>query len=319
MAAAPDELVRTLPEGWRAPVREYLGHLLVERGHSANTREAYARDLRKLAEFLDPAGGRPQGLHSVEESQLRAFVKHLYELGLARRSVARIVSGLKGYYAYALRQGYLEASPAAELEGVRLPAKLPSVLSPGEIERLVARIDHSTEAGLRNRAMVEVLYACGLRVSELVNLRLSQLFLEANFVRVLGKGNKERLVPIGNQAIRHWRYYYEHVRRDQAGVDPAHSEYCFLGRRGRRLSRNMVFMIVRDLARAAGIERAVSPHTLRHSFATHLLEGGADLRAVQEMLGHASITTTELYTHLDIAHLRRVIEEFHPLGARESG
>ena len=305
-------IVVKFPADWQPELRAYLGYLQVERGRSAHTREAYARDLLKLADFVH-ADGSALALPHVRDAHVRALLKHLYELGLAQRSVARILSSVKGLYRYRHEQGLAEVNPVAEVESVPLSQKLPVVLSVTQIDALVAQIDHSTPEGTRNRAIVEMLYACGLRVSELTDLRLGQLFLDAEFVRVIGKGNKERLVPIGATAVKHWRLYWEHVRRDQAKVHPEHSDVCFLGRRGRSLSRNMVFMIVRDLARAAGIDQAVSPHTLRHSFATHLLEGGADLRAVQEMLGHASITTTELYTHLDIAHLHEVIANCHPL------
>ena len=244
---------------------------------------------------------------------IKSLMKMLYDLGMAQRSVARIMSSIRSFFQFELEEGRVALSPAAQIESVPLPVKLPVVLTREEIEGMIAAIDHSTVEGLRNRAMFEMLYGCGMRVSELIQLKLHQLFLEAGFVRVIGKGNRERLIPIGDMAIRHWQFYWEHHRRDQETPDPGQSVFCFLGRRGKSLTRNMVFMIIRDLARKAGISKPVGPHTLRHSFATHLLEGGADLRAVQEMLGHVSITTTELYTHLDIGHLRKVLQEFHPL------
>ena len=317
-------LLRGLSPAWREALSEYAGYLRVERGYSPHTVEAYLRDLRKLAEAVgavadideDTVGsatdaGTPPA--AVTETQVRKLVKSLYDIGLAQSSVARIVSGLRGFYQVQLERERLLRSPVAGLTAVPLPRKLPTTLRQEDIAAMTAQIDHSTAEGLRNRAMLEFLYACGMRVSELTGLRLGQLFCEAGFVRVVGKGDRERLIPIGDAAVKHWRIYYEAVRRDFAGVDPAHLDICFLGRRGRGLSRNMVFMIIRDLARAAGIAAPVGPHTLRHSFATHLIEGGADLRAVQEMLGHASITTTELYTHLDIGHLREVLERCHPL------
>ena len=308
-------MLQRLPVAWRPLLEEYLGYLHVERGRSPHTRLAYLRDLTKLIDFVEQScpGSSPD---QVGDADVRKLLKHLYDLGLAQASVARILSSIKGLYRYRLEQGYSDVNPIADVAAVPLSQKLPVVLSVEQIDRMIARIDHSSPEGLRNRAMLEMLYACGMRVSELTSLRVSQLFLDANFIRVIGKGNKERLVPIGAVATKHWNFYWEHVRRDQAGVDPAHSDVCFLSRRGKSLSRNMVFMIIRDLARAAGIEERVSPHTLRHSFATHLLEGGADLRAVQEMLGHASITTTELYTHLDISHLHEVVANCHPLGGR---
>ena len=304
-----------LPKNWQGITKEWIGSMRVERGHSDHTLDAYVRDIGKLCAFLgDEETGNIARPESIEESQIRSFIKELYDVGLAQRSVARIMSAIKGFYRYQLEQDYIDVSPAGELESVPLPKKLPTVLSQAQIAAMTLEIDHSTPEGLRNRAMLEFLYACGMRVSELINLRLNQLFFEADFIRVIGKGNKERLIPIGASAIKHWKFYWEHIRKEQANVHPEHSEYCFLGRRGKRLSRNMVFMIIRDLAKSAGIEQRVGPHTLRHSFATHLLEGGADLRAVQEMLGHSSITTTELYTHLDVGHLRDVMERFHPLG-----
>ena len=306
-------LIAASPTTWREALGEYAGHLKAERGYSRHTVEAYLRDLRKLSDAVEVEDG---SLHpdAVTEDHLRGLLRALYDLGLAQSSVARVLSGISGFYAYRMRQGYLQVSPAAGVTPVPLTRKLPTVLSVEQVNALLAQIDHSTATGLRNRALVEFLYACGMRVSELVTLKLSQLFLESGFVRVIGKGQRERLIPIGGSAVKHWTYYYQHVRRDFANVKPGSEELCFLGRRGGGLSRNMVFMIVRDLARAAGINAPVGPHTLRHSFATHLLEGGADLRSVQEMLGHRSITTTERYTHLDIGHLRDVLTDCHPLG-----
>ena len=309
------QLVAELPPEWREALGEFAGHLRVERGYSDHTVEAYLRDVRKLVEHCGSGGsGCAPAPDEVTEAQVRTLLRELYDVGLAQSTVARVLSGVSGFYAYRLRQGYTLASPTAGVASVPLSRKLPTVLTVEQVEAMVEQIDHSTPEGLRNRAIVEFLYACGMRVSELTGLRLTQLFLDAGYVRVIGKGQRERLIPIGRTAVRHWGHYYEHVRRDFAGVMPDSAEVCFLGRRGRALSRNMVFMIVRDLARAAGIRERVGPHTLRHSFATHLIEGGADLRSVQEMLGHASITTTERYTHLDIGHLRDVLEGCHPMG-----
>ena len=306
------ELDAEVTVAWQAALREYAGHLRAERGYSPHTVEAYLRDVGKLIAQLGDATAT--GPDDVTEATVRALLKTLYDVGLAQATVARVLSGISGFYNYRLRQGYIKTSPTAGVTSVPLSRKLPTVLEVSQVDALMAQINHSTPEGLRNRAMVEFLYACGMRVSELVTLRLSQLFLEAGFVRVIGKGQRERLIPIGGSAVKHWNIYYEHVRRDFAKVKPGAAELCFLGRRGGGLSRNMVFMIVRDLARAAGIREAVGPHALRHSFATHLIEGGADLRSVQEMLGHASITTTERYTHLSIGHLRDVMEACHPLG-----
>ncbi len=319
-ANAARRLLRDVPPAWRQPLEEYAGHLRVEKGYSTHTVEAYLRDVRKLIEHL--AAGDGEGLHTattvvepdrVQERQVRALIKDLYEMGLAQTTVGRVLSGIRGFYLYRLRQGYQASSPTAHLESVPLPRKLPTVLEVGQVDAMIGQIDHSTPEGLRNRAILEFLYACGMRVTELTQLRLGQLFLEAGFIRVVGKGQRERLIPIGDAAVRHWRIYEEHVRRAFPADKITDPELCFLNRRGAGLSRNMVFMIVRDLARAAGIHGPVGPHTLRHSFATHMIEGGADLRSVQEMLGHASITTTERYTHLDIGHLRDVLERCHPM------
>ncbi len=314
------KLLGDLPPAWAQTLAEYAGHMRVERGYSKHTVEAYLRDVRKLIEHLAADSAEAAdvsrlaiGPDRVKERHVRSLLKELYELGLAQTTVGRVLSGINGFYLYRLRQGYQEASPTAQLESVPLPRKLPVVLEVDEVRALIAQIDHSTPEGLRNRAIVEFLYACGMRVSELTQLRLGQLFLEAGFIRVIGKGQRERLIPIGDEAVRHWRIYEEHVRRGFDGKALPQPEVCFLNRRGAPLTRNMIFMIVRDLGRGAGIGRPVGPHTLRHSFATHLIEGGADLRSVQEMLGHASITTTERYTHLDISHLRQVLETCHPL------
>ena len=313
-------LLQDLPQVWQDALRGFALWIKVERGYSPHTLEAYLRDIRKLLEYLAQSSAQDLSLNAripgpaeVRDADLRALMKMLYDLGMAQRSVARIMSSIRSFFQFELEEGRVALSPAAQIESVPLPVKLPVVLTREEIEGMIAAIDHSTVEGLRNRAMFEMLYGCGMRVSELIQLKLHQLFLEAGFVRVIGKGNRERLIPIGDMAIRHWQFYWEHHRRDQETPDPGQSVFCFLGRRGKSLTRNRVFMIIRDLARKAGISKPVGPHTLRHSFATHLLEGGADLRAVQEMLGHVSITTTELYTHLDIGHLRKVLQEFHPL------
>lgn len=307
-----------LPPAWSTAWLEYAGHLRAERGYSSNTIDAYGRDISKLHGHVNAEERLVHavtGVDNVTEVHVREFLRELYDIGLAQSTVARILSGISGFYAYRLRQGYLSESPCTGIASVPLPHKLPTVLNVEQIDAMIEQIDHSTPRGLRNRAIVELLYACGLRVSELTGLKLHQLFLEAGFIRVVGKGQRERLIPVGGSAVKHLRIYYEHVRQDFPNVKQPSADVCFLGRRGSMLSRNMVFMIVRDLARAAGIRHRVGPHTLRHSFATHLVEGGADLRSVQEMLGHASIATTERYTHLDIGHLRDVLIECHPFGS----
>lgn len=283
----------------------------MERSLSANSVDAYLRDIRKLVQFLEL---RDYALNATQLTidHLQEFIVWLNEMGLDARSQARIISGLKAFYKYILVEDLMDEVPTELLEGPRLMQKIPEVLSVEEIERMLAAVDLSEPQGTRNRAMLETLYACGLRVSELVNLRLSNLFLDIGFVKVIGKSNKERIIPIGASASKHIQLYLEGVRRKQMNIDPQHEDIVFLNRRGRQLTRVMVFMIVKDNARLAGIEKNVSPHTFRHSFATHLIEGGADLKAIQDMLGHESITTTEIYTHMDTDYLRETILNFHP-------
>ena len=226
-------------------------------------------------------------------------------------SQARIISGIKSFYKYLLFEGEIKEDPSQLIEAPKLGRKLPDTLDINEIDRLLESIDHSTPEGTRNRAILETLYSCGLRVSELITLRLSHLYMEAGYVRVIGKGDKERLVPIGREAIKYINIYKDEVR-NHITIKPGNEDYVFLNRRGAKLTRVMIFTIIKNLAKTAGIRKNISPHTFRHSFATHLIEGGADLRAVQEMLGHESITTTEIYTHLDRSYLQQVIKEFHP-------
>ena len=296
---------------WPAYIREFKTYLRLERSLAANTIDAYERDIGKLCEFLrlrayelSPA--------QLEVGHLQEFILWVNELGLGARSQARLLSALKTFFRYLLIEEVIEADPTELLEGPRLDRKLPEVLSYEEIQRLLAAIDLSTDHGVRNRAMLETLYACGLRVSELCDLRLSNLFLDVGFIKVIGKGDKERIVPIGETAVKHIGLYIEGVRRRLRNIQKGHENMLFLNRRGRRLSRVMVFMVVKGAARDAGLNKNVSPHTFRHSFATHLIEGGADLKAVQDMLGHESILTTEIYTHLDTDYLRDTIMSFHP-------
>ena len=291
---------------WDHVIREFEDFLRLERGMQENTVENYLRDVRKLKDFHggdDPAG--------VEESTMKDFLVMLEETGLSARSQARILSALKSFFRYLILEGKQERDPTALIEGPKIGRKLPEVLDlEAEIEAMMGKLDLSRPEGRRNRAMIEVLYSCGLRVSELVNLKLTDLDRREGFLRIIGKGDKERLVPIGSHALKEIDNYMPD--RNSLDIKPGHGDYMFLNRRGRKLSREMVFMIIRDLAREAGIQKTVSPHTLRHSFATHLVEGGADLRAVQEMLGHESITTTEIYTHLDRDYIRSEIISHHP-------
>lgn len=294
---------------WQALIKEYEGFLKLEKGLSANSIEAYLSDIGKLKQYMDSAHIE-EGVEELDQEQLGRFLISVSELGLSAKSQARILSGIKAFYRYLLLEEVIEKDPTALLEGPRLGTKLPEVLSVGEIDRMLEAIDLSKAQGRRNRAMLETLYSCGLRVSELVELQISGIFSAEGFIRVIGKGDKERLVPISSRALREIDLYISD--RNMLSIQPGYEDILFLNRRGKILTRNMVFTVIKELAITAGIKKTVSPHTFRHSFATHLVEGGADLRAVQEMLGHESITTTEIYTHLDREYLREAIISFHP-------
>lgn len=295
---------------WQPYKKGFKAYLQLERSLSDHSVQAYLHDVEMLTDWLLLQQNQ---LHpaDVNLQHLQAFLKNLGMLGLGARSQARIISGLKAFFRYAVIEQIIVHNPTELLEAPKLQRKLPEVLAFGEIEQLIAAIDQSTPEGTRNKAMLETLYSCGLRVSELVGLKLSQLYLEAGFVRVVGKGNKERLVPIGRDAIKFIELYRQTVRNSLV-VQKGQEDIVFLNKRGRGLSRVYVFLIIKDLAAKAGIRKSISPHTFRHSFATHLVEGGANLRAVQEMLGHESITTTEIYTHLDREFLRETLHRFHP-------
>lgn len=296
---------------WKGTIRGFQAYLLMERSLSRHSIEAYLDDVDKFRSFMEechPALSPEKIGYPI----LQEFVEWMQPLGLEARSQARILSGIRAFFKYLLLENLISDDPTELLEGPRLPRKMPDVLSFEEIEMILSAIDMSDESGQRNRAMLETLYACGLRVSELVNLRLSNIFFDDGFVKVLGKNNKERLVPIGNEALKQIAYYVEGVRRPMMNIQKGHEDYVFLNRFGKKMSRVMVFQIVKDAVARAGIHKNVSPHTFRHSFATHLVEGGADLRAVQDMLGHESITTTEIYTHLDSRLLRETVLAFHP-------
>jgi len=295
---------------WEFEIREYRNYLKLERGLSENSIEAYIRDISKLWQFCD-TDDKSISIKDVTSTDLTEFLVTLNQVGLAVHSQARIISGLKGFYKYLLGEKRVESDPTSLIDAPKLGRKLPDTLDLHEINLILEAIDHSKAEGTRNRAIIEVLYSSGLRVSEIVNLRKSNLFLEAGFIRVIGKGNKERLVPIGSEAVKYLEIYLDEVRVHQE-IQPGEEDMVFLNRRGKRLTRVMIFTIIKNLAATAGIRKKVSPHTFRHSFATHLIEGGADLRAVQEMLGHESITTTEIYTHLDKSYLKQIINEFHP-------
>jgi integrase/recombinase XerD len=295
---------------WDIHIKHFRNYLKLERSLSENTLEAYERDVFKLAQYLEMTDKKVSPL-TLTTKNLRGFVEYINELGASPFSQARILSGIKSFYKYLMFEDLIKQDPTALIEGPKLGRKLPDTLDFHEIEKLLDAIDLSKPEGARNRAMLEVLYSSGLRVSELVNLKIPNIYFDIGFLRVIGKGNKERLVPIGREAMKYLKIYLEDVRV-HVPVKNGFEAFAFLNRRGKNLTRVMVFTIIKNLVAAIGLKKTISPHTFRHSFATHLLEGGADLRAVQEMLGHESITTTEIYTHLDRDYLKQVIREFHP-------
>ncbi len=295
---------------WESYKKGFKAYLQLERSLSGNSVEAYMRDIEKLTHYLQQTGilKTPD---QIKLNDLQLFLKWIGELGMSATSQARIISGIKSFYRYCLIEHISKHDPTTLLEAPKLKKALPDTLSFEEIENIIAQIDLSKPEGGRNKALLELLYSCGLRVSELVNLRISQLYFDVGFIRALGKGDKERLIPVGRSAVKYVNIYLKNIRV-HAPVKPGNEDIVFLNRRGSKLSRVMVFLIIKELAKKAGIRKTISPHTFRHSFATHLVEGGADLRAVQEMLGHESITTTQIYTHLDREFLKRTLQEFHP-------
>jgi len=290
----------------------YLGYLRVERGLAENTAAAYASDVDKLIGYLDE---QRIAVEKATTDDLDHFVAALHDLGIGPRSVARIISGIKSFYKYMRLEGFTDHNPTQLLDSPQLGRHLPEVLTLDEIDRMEACIDMSTPEGIRNRAIIETMYGCGLRVSELVGLQMSLVYAEEEFIVVRGKGDKQRLVPISQVALQLIEHYVRQVRQTLV-VRRGCEDILFLNRRGGQLSRQMVFIVIKELCEMAGINKRVSPHTLRHSFATHLLEGGANLRAIQQMLGHESITTTEVYVHIDRSRLRREILQHHPRNAR---
>lgn len=298
---------------WSSTIKGFKNYLQLERSLSANSIAAYLRDVEKLFQFLviQEIEVSPE---KVKPAQIELFLQQISEIGLNARSQARILSGLKAFYKYLLIEDIIDSSPTELLTSPKIGRKLPEVLSIEEITEIINAIDLSKPEGERNKAMLETLYSCGLRVSELINLKLSNLLLDEGFIRVVGKGDKERITPIGSVAIKHINTYLKSKRNHMDNINKESEDILFLNRRGNQLTRVMIFSIIKNLVKETGITKTVSPHTFRHSFATHLVEGGADLRAVQEMLGHESITTTEIYTHLDRAYLRQAILDFHPRG-----
>jgi integrase/recombinase XerD len=298
---------------WKKGFKIYLQ---LERSLSFNSVEAYMRDLDKLIEFVENQYGGLQPI-DISKNQLAEFMAWIGSQKGSSRSQARIISGIRAFFKYLLMEDVISDNPATSLETPRLERKLPEVLTTPEIDRILASIDLSKPEGTRNKAIIETLYGSGLRVSELVNLKISDINFREEYLLVTGKGNKQRLVPIGNEALKHIRLYIDSSRH-HTPAQRGHEDILFLNNHGRRLSRVMVFTIVKSSCKTAGIKKTVSPHTFRHSFATHLVEGGADLRAVQDMLGHESITTTEIYTHLNREYLRETILSFHPRSKRKS-
>lgn len=295
---------------WEPYKKGYKGWLRLEKSLADNSVEAYLRDIDKLTQFLQ-ATGSLKNPDAVELKDLQRFLQWIGELGLNAASQARILSGIRSFYKYCYIEQLIKKDPTALLESPKLKRALPDVLSFEEIEAIIGQIDLSKPEGGRNKAILETMYSCGLRVSEVVNLRISCLYLETGFIRVIGKGDKERLVPIGHAAIKYIQLYQREIRV-HVPHKPEAEDILFLNRRGSKLTRVMIFLMLKDLVARAGITKNISPHTFRHSFATHLVEGGADLRAVQEMLGHESITTTEIYTHLDREYLRETLHRYHP-------
>jgi integrase/recombinase XerD len=295
---------------WNSYKKGYSAWLQVEKSLADNSVEAYLRDLEQFTNYLTQQNQKLT-IEEVTLQHIEGFVKTIHDIGFTATSQARIVSGIRSFFKYCVMEDIITSNPAALLETPKTTRKLPDTLSFEEIEKIIAAVDLSEPAGQRNKAILETLYSCGLRVSELVQLKLSQLHTDVGFVKVIGKGNKERLVPIGRDAIKHIEIYCNQIR-NKINIKKGQEDIIFLNRFGAGLSRIMIFMIIKDLALKAGITKSISPHTFRHSFATHLVEGGADLRAVQEMLGHESITTTEIYTHLDRDFLRTTLQLHHP-------
>ncbi len=293
---------------WDTSIKGFKSYLQIERSLSDNSVQAYTRDVRKFANYAIPL---ELSELKITRENISNFLSEIKDEGISARSQARIISGIKAFYKYLIMEDYLKVNPTELIESPRIGLKLPDTLSLIEIDNLIAGVDLSNKQGERNRAILETLYSCGLRVSELINLQLSNTHFKQGYLKVIGKGDKERLAPIGDRAIKYLTIYINEVRNHQE-IKKGHEDFVFLNNRGGKLTRVMIFLIIQKLAEQIGLKKKISPHTFRHSFATHLIEGGADLRAVQEMLGHESITTTEIYTHLDKEYLRSNIIQFHP-------
>ncbi|CAG5081144.1 site-specific tyrosine recombinase XerD [Parvicella tangerina] len=300
---------------WSSYINGFKAYLQLERSLSDNTVENYLRDVVKLERYFNEVMDIEISLTKVTYADIQGFLKWLHDMEFAPSSQARIISGLKTFFEYLLLENVIQKNPTELLEAPKLGRKLPDTLSYEEIEAIIGGIDRSTPEGERNVAILEMLYGSGLRVSELTNISLQDIYWEEGFLRVTGKGNKQRIVPISSDGLKHLKIYVNEIRVHQ-DPKPGHEHVLFLNRRGKQLTRVMIFTIVKDAVEKAGIRKRISPHTFRHSFATHLVENGADLRAVQEMLGHVSITTTEVYTHLDRKYLKEVIDRYHPIGKK---
>jgi len=295
---------------WQSHIKGFTTYLKLERSLSSNSVHAYLSDIDKLQQYFQSINQAPP-LAAINVGELRSFLTWLNELGMLPSTQARVISGLKAFFTYLRLENEIQNDPTALIEAPKLSRKLPDTLNIHEINDLISAIDASKPEGMRNKAIIEVLYGCGLRVTELTELKISNIYPQIEFIKVIGKGNKERLVPIGGTALKLLDIYLSQVRV-HVKIKKGNDDYVFLNRFGAKLSRISVFNLIKSLAVATGLKKSISPHTLRHSFATHLIEGGADLRAIQEMLGHSSITTTEIYTHVDRDYLREVITQFHP-------
>ena len=296
---------------WEHEIIEYKNFLKLERSLSDNSIDAYVNDINKLTSFLKSINKDDIDYSDIDTIIIREFVEYLYNLGISSYSQARIISGIKSFFNYLLIEEKIKINPTELIESPKLDKKLPDTLNIEDIEKILSSIEVDSFEGVRNRAIIETLYSCGLRVSELINLSYQNLYLDIGFIKVIGKASKERLVPIGSAAIKYIKIYSDQHRKN-IKIKSGNEGFLFLNRRGSKISRNMIFIIIQKISKKINLEKKISPHTFRHSFATHMIEGGADLRAVQEMRGHESITTTEIYTHLNKEYLREVVNKFHP-------
>ena len=296
---------------WKIYIRGFNDYLLIEKSLSKNTVDAYIKDINKLNSFFN-SENQKNDIRDIKYADFQSYLAYLSQKNISARSQSRVISSIRSFFKYLELENIIDSNPSNLLESPKVGKKLPEFLTVDEVNKLVSEVDRSTKEGERNLAIIEVLYGCGLRVSELIELKISEIYWKEGFIRIIGKGNKERLVPLGSIAAKQLKIYIHEIRVHKK-INAECKDHVFLNKNGKKISRVMIFKIIKKLTNKAGIKKKVSPHTLRHSFATHLVEGGADLRAVQEMLGHESITTTEIYTHLDRNYLRQVILDHHPL------